>query len=231
MTKTLLTKIIIGILATGTVGTVGLVVASKIPVTSQVVKSVPAIAKYVDIVTFNKGLSDEELTKVLDRAKYFGEPMIKEWKEQHGIYNDYNNEDIYSIDQIIRGDNDDYSDETSALCQEFADWLNEVYIKEINKIMLDAMSRATAEQAQQIINRYTYRGQSAEPQIQYMDENGQIITIKGQDNIDEYYRSQGLDPNSSMSIPEQQMLKQKQQNEERMKQQMEQKKQNATSNQ
>ena len=70
MTKALLTKIIIGVFATGTVGTVGLVVASKNPLTSQAVKSVPAIAKYVDIVTFNKGLSDEELTKVLDVGKY-----------------------------------------------------------------------------------------------------------------------------------------------------------------
>lgn len=217
MTKTLLTKILIGLLATGTVGTVGLVVASKIPVTSQAVKSVPALAKYVDIVTFNKGLSDEELTKVLDRAKYFGEPMVKEWKEQHGIYNDYNNPDIYSIDQMIRGDNDDYSEETLVLCREFADWYNEVYGKEINKIMLDAMSRATAEQAQQIMNKYIIRGQSTEPEpeITYIDENGQTITIKGRDNINEYYRSQGLDPNSTMSIQEQQMLKAQEQQTQR----------------
>ena len=39
MTKTLLTKIVIGVLATSTVGTVGLVVASKVPVTAPVVKS------------------------------------------------------------------------------------------------------------------------------------------------------------------------------------------------
>lgn len=228
MTKALLTKILIGVFATGTVGTVGLVVASKNPVTTQAVKSVPVIAKYVDIVTFNKGLSEDELKKVLDRGKYFYEPRIKEWKEQHGINNDYNNPDIYSMNQMFYGDDEPY--ETSEF-QEFIDWNNEVLIKDVNKIMLDAMSRATAEQAQQIINKYTYKGQSTEPQIQYMDENGQVVTIKGQDNIDEYYRSKGIDPNSSMSVQEQEMLKQKQQDEERMKQQMEQKRQNAISNQ
>lgn len=193
MTKTLLTKIVIGVLATGTVGTVGLVVASKVPVTSQAVKSVPTIAKYVDIVTFNKGLSDEELTKVLDRDKYFYEPRIIEWKEQHGIYNNYNNPAIYSNFQIIYGDND-LPDETSIL-QEFNNWYNEVLVKDVNKIMLDAMSRATAEQAQQIINKYEH-GESREPYITYTDENGQTVTIKGRDNINEYYRSQGIDTNS-----------------------------------
>lgn len=192
MTKTLLTKIVIGVLATATVGTVGLVVASKVPVTSQAVKSVPAIAKYVDIVTFNKGLSDEELTKVLDRDKYFYEPRIIEWKEQHGIYNNYNNPALYSCYQMIYGD--DLPDETSLL-QEFTNWYNEVLVKDVNKIMLDAMSRATAEQAQQIINKYE-RGESREPYITYTDENGQTVTIKGRDNINEYYRSQGIDPNS-----------------------------------
>lgn len=204
MTKTLLTKIVIGVLATDTVGTVGLVVASKNPTTSQAVKSVPAIAKYVDIVTFNKGLSDEELIKVLDRGKYFYEPRIKEWKEQHGIYNDYNNPDIYSFSQMLNGDNNSY--ETSSLVQEFDNWYNEVLVKDVNKIMQDAMSRATSEQAQQIINRYTYRGQSTEPQITYIDENGQVVTIKGQDNIDEYYRNKGINP--STNPQEQQMLQQ-----------------------
>ncbi len=209
MTKALLTKIVISVLATGTVGTVGLVVASKNSLTSQAVKSVPAIAKYVDIVTFNKGLSDEELTKVLDRDKYFYEPRIKEWKEQHGIYNDYNNPAIYSMNQMIYGDNDTYDD--TSVIQEFDNWYNEILVKDVNKIMIDAMSRATAEQAQQIINKYNRKSESAEPQISYMDENGQIITIKGQENIDEYYRNQGLDPNSTMSIQEQQMLKAKEQ--------------------
>lgn len=223
MTKALLTKILIGVFATGTVGTVGLVVASKTPVTSQAVKSVPAIAKYVDIVTFNKGLSDEELTKVLDKDKYFYEPRIKEWKEQHGIYNDYNNPAIYSIDQMINGDNKYPNTELS---NEFNNWYNEVLVKDVNKIMQDAMSRATSEQAQMIIDKYTYRGQRTEPQITYMDENGQVITIKGQDNIDEYYRNKGIDP--SANPQEQQML---QQQEELLKQQMEQKKQKSTSNQ
>lgn len=212
LAKSLLTKILIGVLATVTVGTVGLVVASKIPVISQAVKSVPAIAKYVDIVTFNKGLSDEELTKVLDRGKYFYEPRIKEWKEQHGIYNDYNNPDIYSIDQMINGYDYEYSN--SELIDEFLNWYDEV-AKDVNKIMLDAMSRATAEQAQQIINKYTYKGQDTEPQISYMDENGQVVTIKGQDNIDEYYRSKGIDANSSMMDQlEQEMLKQQKEREQ-----------------
>lgn len=215
MTKALLTKIVIGVLATGTVGTVGLVVASKNPLTSQAVKSVPAIAKYVDIVTFNKGLSDEELTKVLDKGKYFCAPRIKEWKEQHGIYNDYNDSDIYSFNQIIYGDNHDYSLEKDKLCAELADWYNEVLAEDISKIMKDAMSRATAEQAQQIINKYNRKSESTEPQISYIDENGQTITIKGQENIDEYYRSQGLDPNSTISIQEQQMLKAKERETQR----------------
>ena len=222
MTKALLTKIVIGVLATGTVGTVGLVVASKNPVTSQVVKSVPAIAKYVDIVTFNKGLSDEELTKVLDRAKYFYEPRIIEWKEQHGIYNNYNNPDIYSNFEIIYGDNSPA--ETLALdsvMEEFNNWYNEVLVKDVNEIMLDAMSRATAEQAQQIINKYEH-GESREPYITYTDENGQTVTIKGRDNINEYYRSQGLDPNSPMNLQEQKML----QEQQRLQQEMEQQKKN-----
>ena len=43
MTKTLLTKIVIGVLATGTVGTVGLVVASKVPATAQYIEQVPVL--------------------------------------------------------------------------------------------------------------------------------------------------------------------------------------------
>lgn len=143
MTKTLLTKIIIGVLATGTVGTVGLVVASKNPTTAQAVKSVPVIAKYVDIVTFNKGLNEDEFKIFMDRAKYLEEPKIKEWKEQHGINNSYNNPDIYSIDQMINGDNDSYD---NPLVKEFVNWYNEDLYKYTSKIMKDMYSRASAEQ-------------------------------------------------------------------------------------
>ena len=70
-------------------------------------------------------MSDKELTKVLDKAKYFYEPRVKEWKEQHEIYNDYNNPDIYSIQQIINGD-DEYLN--SELINEFVNWYDETLV-------------------------------------------------------------------------------------------------------
>lgn len=219
MTKTLLTKIVIGVLATGTVGTVGLVVASKVPATSQAVKSVPAIAKYVDIVTFNKGLNEEEFKAFMDRAKYLEEPKIKEWKEQHGIYNSYNNPDLYSINQMINGDNL----ESSVYTQEFIDWYEGVLLKETNKIMLDMYSRASAEQIKAYEDKKQAMRNNTEEQISYMDENGQIVTIKGKENIEEYYRSKGIDPNSSMSIQEQEMLKQQEELQKELQKQQTQK--------
>lgn len=219
MTKTLLTKIVIGVLATGTVGTVGLVVASKNPTTSQAVKSVPAIAKYVDIVTFNKGLNEEEFKAFMDRAKYLEEPKIKEWKEQHGINNSYNNPDIYSINQMINGDNL----ESSVYTQEFVDWYEGVLLKETNKIMLDMYSRASAEQIKAYEDKKQAMRNNTEEQISYMDENGQIVTIKGKENIEEYYRSKGIDPNSSMSIQEQEMLKQQEELQKELEKQQTQK--------
>ena len=63
MTKALLTKILIGVFATGTVGTVGLVVASKVPATAQYIEQVPVLQEYVDLVTFTEkeeGLTEEE---------------------------------------------------------------------------------------------------------------------------------------------------------------------------
>lgn len=219
MTKTLLTKIVIGVLATGTVGTVGLVVASKNPTTAQSVKSVPAIAKYVDIVTFNKGLNEEEFMEFMDRAKYLEEPKIKEWKEQHGINNDYNNPDIYSIDQMTLGDINDpskISAEREEIAREFINWYENVLLKETNKIMIDMYSRASAEQ----IKAYEDKKQAnnTEEQITYMDENGQIVTIKGRENIEEYYRSKGTNPNASMQEQMQQEEQKLQQLEEQLKQ-------------
>lgn len=205
MTKTLLTKIVIGVLATGTVGTVGLVVASKNPSTTETVKSVPVIAKYVDIVTFNKGLNEEEFKSFMDRAKYLEEQKIKEWKEQHGINNSYNNPDIYSIDQMINGDNGNPNIE---LTNEFLNWYNEVLLKDTNKIMIDMYSRASAEQIKAYKDKKQAMRDNSEEQFSYMDENGQIVTIKGRENIEEYYRSKGIDTNSAMSIEEQEMLKQ-----------------------
>lgn len=70
MTKTLLTKIVIGVLATGTVGTVGLVVASKNPATAETVKSVPVVGQYIDVVTFNKGLNEEEFNQLMEIYDY-----------------------------------------------------------------------------------------------------------------------------------------------------------------
>lgn len=226
MTKTLLTKIVIGVLATGTVGTVGLVVASKNPTTAQAVKSVPAIAKYVDIVTFNKGLNEEEFKAFMDRAKYLEEPKIKEWKEQHGIYNDYNNPDLYSIHQMTLGDIDDPSKisvEREEIAREFLNWYEEVLLKETNKIMLDMYSRASAEQIKAYEDKKQAMRNNTEEQISYMDENGQIVTIKGKENIEEYYRSKGIDPNSSMSIQEQEMLKQQEELQKELQKQQTQK--------
>ena len=56
-----------------------------------------------------------------------------------------------------------------------------------------------------------------------MDENGQIVTIKGKENIEEYYRSKGIDPNSSMSIQEQEMLKQQEELQKELQKQQTQK--------
>ncbi len=213
MTKTLLTKIIIGVLATGTVGTVGLVVASKNPTTAQAVKSVPVIAKYVDIVTFNKGLNEDEFKAFMDRAKYLEEPKIKEWKKQHGINNSYNNPDIYSIDQMIKGNEE--------LSNEFINWYEEVLLKDTNKIMIDMYSRASAEQIKAYEDKKQAMRDNTEEQFSYMDENGQIVTIKGKENIEEYYRSKGISPNSSTLEQMQQQQQELQQQEEQLKQMQE----------
>ena len=85
MTKTLLTKIVIGVLATGTVGTVGLVVASKNPVTAPVVKSIPVVGQYIDVVTFNQGLSDEEFDLIMNFDEKYYEPKSKELRAKYGI--------------------------------------------------------------------------------------------------------------------------------------------------
>lgn len=91
MTKTLLTKIVIGVLATGTVGTVSLVVASKNPATAEKVKSIPIVGQYVDVVTFNKGLSDEEFAE-LKYLKQHDFTSDEEYKLLQNAYIEYNNE-------------------------------------------------------------------------------------------------------------------------------------------
>lgn len=91
MTKTLLTKIVIGVLATGTVGTVGLVVASKIPATAETIKSIPVVGQYIDVVTFNKGLSDEEFAE-LKYLKQHDFTSDEEYKLLQNAYIEYNNE-------------------------------------------------------------------------------------------------------------------------------------------
>ena len=85
MTKTLLTKIVIGVLATGTVGTVGLVVASKIPATAETIKSIPVVGQYIDVVTFNQGLSDEEFDLIMNFDEKYYEPKSKELRAKYGI--------------------------------------------------------------------------------------------------------------------------------------------------
>ncbi len=85
MTKTLLTKIVIGVLATGTVGTVGLVVASRIPATAETIKSIPVVGQYIDVVTFNQGLSDEEFDLIMNFDEKYYEPKSKELRAKYGI--------------------------------------------------------------------------------------------------------------------------------------------------
>ena len=74
--------------------------------------------------------------------------------------------------------------------------------------MIDMYSRASAEQIKAYEDKKQAMRNNTEELISYMDENGQIVTIKGRENIEEYYRNKGIDTNSAMSIEEQEMLKQ-----------------------
>lgn len=211
MTKTLLTKIVIGVLATGTVGTVGLVVASKVPVTAPVVKSIPVVGQYIDVVTFNKGLNDEEFNKLMNFEELVrGEFLKQHIKETYNLEITLTDPSKYSIMEILESTGVD--DMTAAsMTDEVVNYMNNELNEKCQAVGTDLLSRASSKQIQEYkeSRKVTYVEQ--EPEIHYMDENGQVVTIKGQDNIDEYYRTHG---GSSMDQMEQEMLKQQQQERE-----------------
>jgi hypothetical protein len=88
MTKALLTKILIGVFATGTVGTVGLVVASKVPATAQYIEQVPVLQEYVDLVTFTEkeeGLTEEEFEFIMNIDEKFYIPKYTAVYEKYNL--------------------------------------------------------------------------------------------------------------------------------------------------
>ena len=97
------------------------------------------------------------------------------------------------------------------MTDEVVNYMNNELNEKCQAVGTDLLSRASSKQIQEYkeSRKVTYVEQ--EPEIHYMDENGQVVTIKGQDNIDEYYRTHG---GSSMDQMEQEMLKQQQQERE-----------------
>lgn len=189
MAKTLLTKIVIGVLATGIIGTVGLVVASKIPVTAQYIEQVPVLQEYVDIVTFNvkkDGLSDEEFDFIMNIDERFYIPKYTAVYEKYNLpvppdlysptatYYPYSNFEEWAI---ATAEDPSFLEKCQAVSQEKGEILREG--QELEHNLIQRMNRKQKQQlGEKRMKGITYEDVKNTSQEQIQREQEQIEQIQ-----------------------------------------------------